>query len=155
MDYSKYLGPDWKPEYKGAASLVSNHSGWLDILTLFYVKKPSLVSKEGVKKWPIVGLVAQAIGTYFLDRAGTKEERLKMVEKIGERQKKSAIGEFPPIGLFPEGCTTNNTRLIQFKRGAFFSLQSVQPVTFKYYSPYFSPAHDILDVFSHIILICC
>jgi hypothetical protein len=25
VDYSKYLGPDWKPTYKGAGIQVSNH----------------------------------------------------------------------------------------------------------------------------------
>ncbi len=24
-DYSKYLGPDWKPTYEGASTLISNH----------------------------------------------------------------------------------------------------------------------------------
>jgi len=57
--------------------------------------------------------------------------------------------------MYPEGCTTNNTEMIQFRRGAFFGLHSVQPVTFKYYSPFFQPSHDVLDVFSHMILIMC
>jgi hypothetical protein len=28
-DYSKYLGPDWKAEYSGASTIVTNHSGWM------------------------------------------------------------------------------------------------------------------------------
>lgn len=56
--------------------------------------------------------------------------------------------------MYPEGCTTNNTELITFRRGAFMSLASIQPVTFKYYSPYFNPSHDILDVLSHMLLVC-
>ena len=30
-DYSKWLGPDWKPEWSGASTIVSNHVSWLDI----------------------------------------------------------------------------------------------------------------------------
>lgn len=56
--------------------------------------------------------------------------------------------------MYPEGCTTNNTQLIQFRRGAFAALHSIQPVTMRYKSPYFNPAHDILDVIAHMILVC-
>ena len=31
VDYSKWLGPDWKPHYDGASMIVSNHSGWYDV----------------------------------------------------------------------------------------------------------------------------
>jgi hypothetical protein len=37
VDYSEYLGPDWKPSYEGAGIQVSNHSGWLDIMALLYL----------------------------------------------------------------------------------------------------------------------
>jgi len=57
--------------------------------------------------------------------------------------------------MYPEGCTTNNTELIQFRRGAFFYLHSVQPLTFKYSSPFFQPSHDIMHVMSHVILMMC
>jgi len=78
-----------------------------------------------------------------------------MSEKIVERQKVASAGDLPPLHVSVEGCTTNNTVLIEFKRGAFYGLQSVKPVLFKYYSPYFNPAHDILDVFAHLILVGC
>ena len=29
--------------------------------------------------------------------------------------------------IFPEGCTTNGTHLIKFKRGAFYALKPVKP----------------------------
>jgi len=37
VDYKKYLGPEWTPKYRGASSVISNHSSWLDILAVFYV----------------------------------------------------------------------------------------------------------------------
>ena len=36
-------------------------------------------------------------------------------------------GECTPLGIYPEGATTNGTHLIQFKRGAFQSLLPVKP----------------------------
>lgn len=72
-----------------------------------------------------------------------------------ENLHKSEKGEERPLILYPEGCTTNNTELVTFRRGAFFGLTSVQPITINYYSPYFSPTHDILDVFSQALLLMC
>jgi len=31
-DYRKWLGPDWKPEWTGASTIVSNHVCWMDIV---------------------------------------------------------------------------------------------------------------------------
>ena len=28
-DYTEYLGPDWKRTYKGAGTLIFNHSSWI------------------------------------------------------------------------------------------------------------------------------
>lgn len=29
VDYSKYLGPDWKPTYTGTSTFISNHQSWI------------------------------------------------------------------------------------------------------------------------------
>lgn len=29
VDYSKFLGPDWKPTYEGTSTYVVNHSAWM------------------------------------------------------------------------------------------------------------------------------
>ena len=36
-------------------------------------------------------------------------------------------GKAGPILIFPEGCSTNGKYMIQFKKGAFFSLKPVKP----------------------------
>ena len=33
-----------------------------------------------------------------------------------------------PITIFPEGSTTNGTHLVKFKKGAFLSMRTIQPV---------------------------
>lgn len=52
----------------------------------------------------------------------------------------------PILNIFPEGCTTNGTKLIQFKKGAFNSLRAVRPVVITYNSPEWglSPTQDVL-----------
>ena len=34
-DYRKWLGPDWKPQWRGAGTLVANHVSWLDIFMAY------------------------------------------------------------------------------------------------------------------------
>ena len=39
VDYSKYLGPNWKDDginYKRSGSVVTNHTSWIDILVQMY-----------------------------------------------------------------------------------------------------------------------
>jgi|LauGreDrversion4_2_1035121.scaffolds.fasta_scaffold3961938_1 lysophosphatidylcholine acyltransferase/lyso-PAF acetyltransferase len=39
-----------------------------------------------------------------------------------------------PLLVYPEGATTNNKSIIEFKRGAFSSLCSIMPICLKYKS---------------------
>lgn len=36
VDYSKYLGPDWKCSFKNATAVVSNHLSWIDTMAHMY-----------------------------------------------------------------------------------------------------------------------
>jgi len=157
VDYRPFLGADWKPTKKKPATFVCNHSMWLDILiATFKFDFPRFTAKDGIKKWPLIGLITEAgFGAIFIKRAGSKEEREQLVEEIMREQEKAERGEERPLILYPEGCTTNNTELVTFRRGAFFGLYSVQPITINYHSPWFQPSHDILDVFSQALLLMC
>lgn len=77
-DYKKWLGPNWKPEWQGAGTLISNHVCWMDIVLTLSIFHPSFVSKASVKKYPGIGLIAQAIDCLFLDRGGSKDDKLAM-----------------------------------------------------------------------------
>jgi len=142
-DYSKWLGPDWKPNWGNSGTIVFNHVSWMDIMIGIAYWFPSFVSKQSVKNYPGVGIIAQGFGCLFLDRAGTKEEKAKIAKIIEERQEQNIKGERPPLIIYPEGATTNNECLIKFKRGPFGSGKSVQPVCLKYWSPNgISPQND-------------
>jgi lysophosphatidylcholine acyltransferase / lyso-PAF acetyltransferase len=58
----------------------------------------------------------------------------------------------PPIIIYPEGCTSNGRYLLQFKKGAFVGENSIQPLAFKYYSPYINASHDVMGIFEHFFL---
>lgn len=76
--YEKWLGPDWKPQWSGSGTIVMNHVCWMDITLAIAYFFPSFVAKESVKSYPGVGSIATAIDCLFLDRAGTKEDKIKM-----------------------------------------------------------------------------
>lgn len=95
VDYKKYLGPDWTPTTRKPSTIVSNHACWSDILIGCWAHNfPVYTSKPGIKNWLIVGTLITYPGyeCMFLDRAGTKEEREKLVHDINriqqERQEK-------------------------------------------------------------------
>ena len=133
-DYSKWLGPDWKPDWSNPSTIVSNHVSWFDIIVALVYFCPSFVSKNSVKKYPGVGRIAIAIECVFFDRAGSKEEKWGVVELIKQRQLENEKLGKPSILIYPEGSTTNGEQLIAFKRGAFQHLNSVQPTALKYRS---------------------
>ena len=95
VDYSKYLGPEWKgPRYDRCSTVVSNHQSWIDIGLVTYLKFPSFTPKAGIKKWPVIGEICDLVfNSLFIDRAGTHEEKEKLVQKIVDRQKVSGAGK--------------------------------------------------------------
>ncbi len=54
MDYSEYLGPNYKPPKK-YATVISNHTSYFDPLVMFLFYKACMVSKAGVRNVPLVG----------------------------------------------------------------------------------------------------
>ena len=75
-DYKKWLGPSWTKKYTGSGTIIANHVCWMDILIGMVIFFPSFVSKKSIKKYPFVGMIATALDCVFLDRAGTKEEKI-------------------------------------------------------------------------------
>lgn len=57
------------------------------------------------------------------------------MKAIEARQRDNEVNGRPSILIFAEGCTTNGDYLIQFKKGPFHGLNSVQPFCYKYRSP--------------------
>ena len=57
----------------------------MDIVTILAFYFPSFVAKKDVKKFPGIGSIATAIDCLFVDRAGTKEEKILIGEQIEER----------------------------------------------------------------------
>jgi lysophosphatidylcholine acyltransferase/lyso-PAF acetyltransferase len=95
---------------------------------------PSFLSKYENSKIPVVAQVATSLQSLFLKRGDTKEKRAESIKAILDRQLDAEKGKFPKLLIFPEGATTNGTCLIQFKKGAFLSLRSVQPLYIQHWT---------------------
>lgn len=83
--YEKFLGPDWKPVWTGSGTMVANHVCWMDIVVTLAYFAPSFLSKRSVQNIPGIGIIATAIDCVFLDRAGSKEEKIRVAKQIEER----------------------------------------------------------------------
>lgn len=112
----------------GATLFVSNHSSWLDVLVLGAVLDARFVSKAEVAGWPLIGWVAKLGRCVFVSR-----NRSRTGDEADEMARRLQAGE--GLILFPEGTTSDGTRVLPF-RSSFFAVAShaaqVQPATVVY-----------------------
>lgn len=66
--------------------MICNHSSWLDSFLLLSHYSLAFALDAGFKKHPLMGPVSSAIDSIFIPRAGTPEDREKVIEVIKERQ---------------------------------------------------------------------
>ena len=120
----------------GMGAIVANHASWLDIFTLNAAERVWFVSKAEVRAWPGIGWLARATGTLFINR--DRREAKAHTEQLSER-----LHAGQRLLFFPEGTSTDGSRVIPFKTtlfAAFFdqrlkSDQQIQPVTVIYHAP--------------------
>ncbi|WP_134323815.1 lysophospholipid acyltransferase family protein [Cumulibacter soli] len=83
-----------------AVLVVANHVSWLDVMAYAWVQPVTMVSKKEIGDWPVIGAVARAAGTIFIDRhnprAVARTERL-----VASRLRAGGI-----VATFPEATTT-------------------------------------------------
>jgi 1-acyl-sn-glycerol-3-phosphate acyltransferase len=103
-----------KPDTSGAerASLGSllliNHTSWLDVFSIAAVVPARFVSKAEIGRWPLAGWLAIAVGTLFVER-GRRHAVMRTNQAVAERLRSGQL-----IGVFPEGTTTDGSRLLPF-----------------------------------------
>lgn len=152
----RYRGQNPKLVSKAGAPvaiIVSNHTSWVDIFYFLGHHKPSFLSKSGVKDIPGIGAIAMAIQSLFIDRH-SHDSRAEMFTKLEERNKLVEQGQkFNRLVIFPEGTTTNNKGLIDFKRGAFNNLKPIKLFALKYTSN-FSPQLNMISTLHSFIGVC-
>jgi 1-acyl-sn-glycerol-3-phosphate acyltransferase len=108
----RYICPEPEKFNNLAGFVFPNHSTFLDILMMTQLIPMRFVAKQEVKRFPIVGPLAIAIGCVFVNREN-KDSRIEA------RIKLAAAERYPPIVLFPEGKTGSGETIQPFRYGAF------------------------------------
>lgn len=112
------------------ALVVGNHVSWIDIYVVNAWRPTPFVSKAEIRNWPVVGWLAQQLGTVFIQR----EKRSDAKRIVHELAARLAQGEL--MCVFPEGTTSSGVTLLPFHANLFQAAVSascpVQPVCIFY-----------------------
>ncbi|MDD0839744.1 lysophospholipid acyltransferase family protein [Curvibacter sp. HBC61] len=119
-----------QPLAHGPALLVSNHISWLDILVLHASRHCRFVSKSEVRHWPLIGAMAAAAGTLFIERA-SRRDALRVVHDMH-----ASLVAGDVLAVFPEGTTGDGLQVLPFHANLLQAAVSadapVQPVALKF-----------------------
>ena len=88
--------------------LLLNHTSWLDVFSIAAVVPARFVSKAEIGRWPVFGWLAIVVGTLFVER-GRRHAVMRTNQAVAERLRSGQV-----IGIFPEGTTTDGSRLLPF-----------------------------------------
>jgi lyso-ornithine lipid O-acyltransferase len=113
----------------GTTFVVSNHISWLDIPVIGLQHPVYFLSKAEVRDWPLIGLLARAVGTLFIRRGSGASSRKGQEIADHLRQGRDVL-------VFPEGTTTAGLEVKRFFPQLFVAPivagVAVQPLALKY-----------------------
>jgi 1-acyl-sn-glycerol-3-phosphate acyltransferase len=99
---------------EGGQLIISRHIGYIDGLVLGGMVPLTFVSKSEIRKWPLIGWVVRVSGTIFVDR----QNKSRILQPL--RDMESRLKEDLNVLIFPEGTSTDGTRMNPFQT-AFFA----------------------------------
>jgi 1-acyl-sn-glycerol-3-phosphate acyltransferase len=120
--------------HPGAVLVVANHVSWLDIPAL-HASAPQVrfVSKSNIAHWPLLGRLARAGGTLFIERE-RRRDAVRVVHEVA-----AALRQSDAVAVFPEGTTGAGDGLLPFHanllQAAITTATAVQPVVLRYSEP--------------------
>ena len=97
-----------QPPVTGPVLLISNHISWLDIPVMHAARHCRFVSKADVQDWPLIGTLATAAGTLYIERS-SRRDALRMVHLMD-----AALRDNEVLAVFPEGTTGDGRVLLPF-----------------------------------------
>ena len=107
------------PPRRGARLVVSNHRAALDIGVLLAELGGTFLSRSDLAGWPVVGRLARAADTIFVDR----ENRSSGASAI--RAMRRRLKEGGSVMIFPEGATFVGDEVRPFHPGAFIAARGL------------------------------
>lgn len=125
----------------GAVLVAANHISWLDIIALHALKPMWLVSKAEVRRWPLIGRLAEAVGTLFIQR-GDSHSRIKVARRMA-----ALLRQGHTVGFFPEAGIMGGVGVGRFHARLFGpairAAVPVVPVTIRYHERGRQPRQDL------------
>jgi 1-acyl-sn-glycerol-3-phosphate acyltransferase len=116
---TRHLG---KPAARGL--FVFNHVSYLDIIALAARRPLIFVAKQEVRSWPVIGWLAAAAGTVFIDR-----HRRGDVAAVSKRIS-DLLARGMRVCIFPEGTSSDGSRVLPFRTSLLEpAMNGKQPVT--------------------------
>ena len=97
-----------QPPVTGPVLLVANHLSWLDIPVMHAAYHCRFVSKSDIKNWPLIGNLATAAGTLYIERSSSRDA-LRVVHRM-----RDALQAGDVLAVFPEGTTGDGRVLLPF-----------------------------------------
>ena len=97
----------------GPAVLVPNHVSYLESIAIASALPCAPIAKAEVADWPVIGTAASRLGVIFVAR-DSMSSRVRAL-----RSALAALAAGVPVLNFPEGTTSDGTRLHGFQRGIF------------------------------------
>jgi 1-acyl-sn-glycerol-3-phosphate acyltransferase len=114
----------------GRVLICANHVSWLDILAIQAILPVRFVSKSEVQRWPLVGMLAAAAETLFVERAH-RRDAVRVVHDIA-----SALSDGQIVTVFPEGTTGSGPAVLPFHgnllQAAIIAKASIQPIALRF-----------------------
>lgn len=122
------------PQTPAPRLVTANHVSWLDIAAIHAVIPESrFVSKADIQHWPLVGKLATAVGTLYIERA-SKRDALRVVHRVAE-----ALARGESVAVFPEGTTGGGFPLLPLHgnllQAAISTHTPLQPVALRWSQP--------------------
>jgi 1-acyl-sn-glycerol-3-phosphate acyltransferase len=122
-----------QPETGRPVLFVANHVSYLDILLIGGMLKAHFIAKSEVQSWPGIGPLASLAGTLYVERRARRSREQRDV--IG-----ASLADGNSLVLFPEGTSSDGSRVLPFKSSLFSVFQTdedltnvvIQPVTIDY-----------------------
>lgn len=96
----------------GHVVYVGNHLSYIDIAAIGAKLNATFISKEEVRSWPVLGILATLGKTVFIER--TRNAATKCIADI-----KKTLSNGRNLILFPEGTSTNGMNVLPFKSTLF------------------------------------
>lgn len=140
------LGVSWNTEGRvmPRGAVITNHLSYLDILVFAAAHPFIMVAKSEVRGWPGIGWLTRNAGTVYVIRGGGPATYAAVNRAMAQAYQSGL-----PVLFFPEGTTTDGTKVLEFRRGLFHSVLDegveLQLAALRYFSddPSIEVAEDV------------